>query len=78
VISDTHAQGRGNLAETKPFLLEGGLDGPFGFSGMGGRRSVLPSGFGPCQSGPYPLLDHRALEFGEHAQHLKHRLPGRR
>jgi hypothetical protein len=40
--SDTHAQGRGNLAETKPLLLEGGLDGPFGFSGMGGRPSVLP------------------------------------
>jgi hypothetical protein len=29
-------------------------------------------------AGAHPLHDHRALEFREHPEHLKHRLAGRR
>src|SRR5580698_6520283 len=33
---------------------------------------------GPRQPGHDTLSDHRSFEFGEHAQHLKHRPAGRR
>ena len=33
---------------------------------------------GPAQAGHDALADHRALELGEHAQHLEHRPAGRR
>jgi hypothetical protein len=35
-------------------------------------------GLGPDQTGHDALADHRAFEFGEHAQHLEHGAAGRR
>ena len=35
----------------------------------------LPGSFGSTQAGVHPLSDHRPLEFGENAHHLKHGLP---
>jgi hypothetical protein len=43
-----------------------------------GRPSLLPLCASTIEAGLDPLPDHGALEFGEHAHHLKHRFAGRR
>jgi hypothetical protein len=46
--------------------------------GNEGAAAVLATGLGPSNAGIHPLADHCALELGEHAHHLEHRLAGRR
>ena len=45
---------------------------------MLGRPQCLPCAFARAMPDLDPLLDHRALELGEYAHHLKHGLAGGR
>ena len=42
-----------------------------------GATAMLAVSLGSSNAGIHPLTDHCALELGEHAHHLKHRLAGR-
>src|SRR5262245_31410069 len=43
---------------------------------IGGRRKAFTLTPGPREASTDPFLNHRPLELGKHAHHLKHRLPG--
>jgi len=64
----------GDLAHADVTCLQIREDGGFGMAFRlrpSQPLALLPR---PRQSGLHPLADHRTLEFGEHPQHLEHRL----
>ena len=74
-----NSEPRRNLAHPRSSRLgESGADGGFRLSRDGWAAQTLAFTPRPRQASPHTLLNHCALEFSEHAHHLKHRLAGRR
>jgi hypothetical protein len=76
-----HAELSGDLVKARPprsrqsvtdslFDLGASAGAPEGFAAPGAAH------FGPGNTSAHPLDNHRTLELGEHAHHLKHSLAG--
>ena len=61
-----------------PRLVQGRLDLFFQFGSNGRPAEALALSPGPRKASANALRDDAALELGEHAQHLEHRLARRR
>jgi hypothetical protein len=65
-------------ALSTPGRFQSGTDLRFQLRRYPRPSELLALCLGPPKTGPYPLLNNRALELGEDAKHLKHGLAARR
>ena len=79
---DTNTELRRDRSQANSASLVGSADGrtPRGMDCRPTDRlaALGTLGLGPRHAGQHALADDRALELGKHAEHLKHRLAGRR
>jgi len=79
---DTNTELGGNGSQANSIGFVGSTDGrtPHGMDGWptDGLTALGALGLGPRHAGQHTLADDRALELSEDAEHLKHRLAGRR